>query len=377
MPQLDGLRAFAVIAVIIQHYIPQEYHLGIQWGELGVQLFFVLSGFLISGILLQAKENESQGWSLFAFFARRFLRIFPLYYVVLFVAYFGKIEPVPETIWWHCFYLSNVFFFFLHQDWHGCVTHFWTLAVEEQFYLVWPWLLFLIPSSKFSKLAWVVTGIGVFSRLALELAYPDMAPHQALLISNVDALGMGALLTYAGTAVNVRIRKFLFLVLPLAIYVSIQIIAYTGNGIHPVLEWIRHECMLLIFVWTIAASSIGFKGRTGRLLTLPSLAYIGRISYGIYVIHNFALYPITVFCMNFDLNMPGWLLEFVLKIVLTFVGAAMSWHFFEAPINSLKRYFPYTKNVGPKEKSQQLRSPVSIIPSRRNVNRRSGKPNRR
>src|SRR5215471_9719868 len=116
MRQLDGLRAIAVLAVLWTHYLPQEYWLsGIYWGGVGVRLFFVLSGFLITGILLKSRQYITQGkqCSLVAirqFYIRRFLRIFPLYYVILALTAIMAIPPVRETIAWHIAYLSNVYF---------------------------------------------------------------------------------------------------------------------------------------------------------------------------------------------------------------------------------------------------------------------------
>src|SRR5947208_4381885 len=139
MKQLDGLRAMAVLAVLWTHYLPEEYWLfGIYWGGFGVRLFFVLSGFLITGILLKSQQYVIQGkqCSLFAirqFYIRRFLRIFPLYYVILALTVLMAIPQVKEAIVWHVSSLSDVYFA-LQGRYYGSVVHLWSLAVEEQFY---------------------------------------------------------------------------------------------------------------------------------------------------------------------------------------------------------------------------------------------------
>ena len=95
MPQLDGLRAFAVLAVIYSHYIPSKYHLNIPWGSAGVQLFFILSGFLITSILIKSR-GERLGKSLKTFYIRRAFRIFPLYYLVLILCILLELSSVTQ-----------------------------------------------------------------------------------------------------------------------------------------------------------------------------------------------------------------------------------------------------------------------------------------
>jgi peptidoglycan/LPS O-acetylase OafA/YrhL len=139
MPQLDGLRALAVAAVAWWHWAPPEYHFQIPWGDLGVQLFFVLSGFLITAILWHGRSEYQRlgqrGFlTLRRFYMRRFLRIFPLYYAVVLMTALIGIKSVRETFFWNIAYLSN-FYLFLRGEWRGPISHFWSLAVEEQFYL--------------------------------------------------------------------------------------------------------------------------------------------------------------------------------------------------------------------------------------------------
>ena len=149
-PQLDALRAVAVLGVMLHHYWPEaEKALGLSTGFLGVQLFFVLSGFLITGILLRARDRVQLGQSSTAhgigqFYVRRVLRIFPLFYAMLAIAWLAGLPEVRDSLPWHLMYASNVYMVRI-QDWHGSVSHLWSLAVEEQFYLVWPFVIFFMP----------------------------------------------------------------------------------------------------------------------------------------------------------------------------------------------------------------------------------------
>ena len=118
MPQLDALRAIAVISVAFSHWVPKPFQAGLPFGSSGVQLFFVLSGFLITGILLRCRAYENPMKSLKGFYGRRFVRIFPLFYVTLLIVAILNLESIRDSIWWHVAYLSN-FLFFWQQDWQG------------------------------------------------------------------------------------------------------------------------------------------------------------------------------------------------------------------------------------------------------------------
>src|SRR5687768_9773896 len=114
MPQLDALRALAVTAVAWSHWTPPEYHGGIPWGPLAVKLFFVLSGFLITAILLDCRhaagESPGEAWfALRSFYVRRFLRLIPLYYATLLLAALCNVTPVPETLGWTLTYTANFY----------------------------------------------------------------------------------------------------------------------------------------------------------------------------------------------------------------------------------------------------------------------------
>src|SRR5262245_48027521 len=138
MPHLDGLRALAISAVLVEHFGGKALNalVPIGAGSIGVNLFFTLSGFLITGILLES-FGKGSNWqtTLLNFYARRFLRLMPIFYVTLFALVLLDIRTLSDSWPWHAAYLSNV-----HIAFGGEKTVFWSLAVEEQFYLVWPFL---------------------------------------------------------------------------------------------------------------------------------------------------------------------------------------------------------------------------------------------
>jgi peptidoglycan/LPS O-acetylase OafA/YrhL len=189
--ELDSLRAFAVLAVVWSH--SSVINIGIT-GFYGVLLFFVISGFLITGILLDARANNAPPWAVLrAFYARRFLRIFPIYYAVLFVALMTGLLSVGNGIGWHLAYLSNWYYAYKGFDQFSAL---WSLAVEEQFYLVWAWVVILMPSAALPWTMLAMIAAGPISRFAMSsLTRSDIAPWITT-PTVLDALGLGCLLAY-------------------------------------------------------------------------------------------------------------------------------------------------------------------------------------
>jgi len=115
MPQLDGLRTLAVAGVAWSHWMGSRYQFGFEWGYMGVTLFFVLSGFLITGILLDSRAGAAgragRWFAIRQFYARRVLRIFPLFYMTLVLLLLCGVRPIRQSFFWHLGYLSNVYFF--------------------------------------------------------------------------------------------------------------------------------------------------------------------------------------------------------------------------------------------------------------------------
>lgn len=344
MPQLDGLRALAVMCVAYEHWTPEIRHFGLPWGAAGVQLFFVLSGFLITGILFKCHDYSDRSYSLKAFYARRFLRIFPLYYVVLAVTYVLNVPGIHDSIWWHVFYLSN-FYFLFENNWTNSFGHFWSLSVEEQFYLFWPVMFLWVPRRYLLRTTIGLMLVGVISRFTLPLVFPDARLIGVLPNMNLDALGLGAMLAVLGRDRAVSFTRYCnYSVLAFVLLVALRL---TGFEVpfHAPLERLS---MLLFFTWLIHAASGGFGGVTGRVLELPPLLYLGKISYGLYILHNFA--PAAVRWMAatsgyslLNASVP----RLIAMVIFTVAFASLSWFALEAPLNSLKSRFPYRRPTLP------------------------------
>ena len=343
MLELDGLRAVAVLAVAWSHWAPRDLLFGLPWGT-GVQLFFVISGFLITGILLDNKPTEASPaasrrlWR--NFYLRRALRIFPLFYLVLLVSWWFSVDPIESTWQWHAFYLSNVYYFLGNS--RDAFLHFWSLSVEEQFYFIWPFLVLLLPARQLqTALILMIVAAPMFKSAVI--ATSGMEQVRYLPVSCLDALGIGALLaSTARQPIQVRWNASaigsvcLFLGLPVAVAVgALQAIASLPSW----LDAIGHTGLVLFYGWIVIRAAEGFGGAVSAVLRFKPITYLGKISYGIYIYHFFA--PRIVSALGIDSLHNGVTGRLAAYSIVTLVIAALSWHAFEAPINGLKRWVPY------------------------------------
>ena len=355
MPQLDGLRAFAVGAVLIHHFFQPPRFGGVDFALLGVWLFFVLSGFLITGILLRSRDQiQARSYpaslALRQFYLRRVLRIFPLYYLVLFGVAAFDLGDVRGTIFWHLTYMSN-YLFSTRQQWGQLTAHFWSLSVEEQFYILWPTLILFAGERFLPKIIITAITIGPIFRAIAHLLDFNWIARLTVSLASLDALGIGAFLAYCLHHVSKKpgllkaldrwIRWLgapglilLFCLQRLEAYHLIDHVTENSWFIEPAL-W------ALVFVWLIKRASSEFTGLGGKILELKPLVYTGKISYGIYVYHPFVYFFLPTLLdrigLNFFLLPP--LLQFSLAVGSTLAIAALSWRFVENPINSLKSRF--------------------------------------
>ena len=358
MAQLDGLRTLAVVAVVWSHWVPHEFHFGLPWGT-GVQLFFVLSGFLITGILLDNRpdgDNAQPGAVFLAlrrFYARRFLRIFPLFYLVLVVAVVFNVDSIRAVWPWHFGYLSNVYYYLMGPDGFDHFGHFWSLAVEEQFYLVWPFLVLLLPRR---ALRWALFGLILVApvfRAAISGIAPDPQKAHYLPLSCLDALGIGALFALVirakGTpqiSPRALARFCLWVGVPGTLVVGYLMRAHLAS---PAVASAGHLFMVLFYGWVVFTAANGFPGIVGRVLEWGPMVYLGRISYGLYVYHLFSELCLPTVYRWLHVA-PSWEasvgFRLAVQTALTLAVAVVSWHVFEKPLNDLKRFFPYPKRAG-------------------------------
>lgn len=345
MPQLDGLRAFAVSGVLLSHYVAQDWITG----HMGVRLFFVLSGFLITRILLnsrvmiEAGETTSQQ-QIKMFYTRRALRLYPALALLILVLVILNFGDLRVTWPWHLMYLSNVYFG-IHGVWSLPTSILWTVSVEEQFYLVWPLVIILSPRRYLSRICITAVIAGVawkVGAMALDndTLWAHVAPFGAL-----DTLGMGALTAIAldRSQPSVISSERLRLIgrgpalWALVIVVALSVLAHADRLFFMFFD----VTAAFVFGWVIAAASRGMKGSIGRILEARAIVYIGKISYGVYLCHAFSPFVVTWVMRVIGVQRSSPVVLFCLFVATTVAIASLSWLLWERPIRSLRNRFAY------------------------------------
>ena len=375
---LDGLRGIAILLVMEFHFwifAPAGHHgtidrrvdaiIGVGW--MGVDLFFVLSGFLITGVLLNAKSRPHYFRN---FYARRVLRIFPVYYGYIIVGLIilanipaiakpAQTDFLRENQLFYWTFTSNLQSFKVISPSSITTTHvqLWSLAVEEQFYLVWP-LVALICGRRgllFVCLAAIVAAPTVRWCLQSDFALEYVVPGSAYYLTpgRLDALAIGALLamaTRSSPTAAARLRAWSPLVIATAA-TALTLIFFWRGGLRTadnVVGLYGLSLTAVLFGGVVAfVVTRGPGHRTLRFLTHPSLTAFGRYSYAMYVVHALVLALLAAGIRRNNVGLPSYAgTEAPATAVFALIGTAttfsiawLSWHIYERPILRLKRFF--------------------------------------
>ncbi|WP_291275034.1 acyltransferase [Flavobacterium sp.] len=333
---LDGIRGLALLAVMYEHLVVDKgWFINLHFGALGVGIFFVLSGFLIGNILIQQRyqkdvTNEPTKNILKVFYIRRSLRIFPVYYLLLLVM---LLLGLPHYIYnyaeWYATYTAN-FKLIIDKFTVWPTSHFWTLSIEEQFYLVFPLLLFLTPAKNILKLIVGFIVAGVVSRMILHFQYNYFYDYFTL--SAFDYFGFGLLLAY------MRIHD---IKLP---YPSILLLLFLCLYIHLNFPIVDHKGKSFLLktlpIFSIIFSLILYKSITdwkdSKILNNGVLRYTGKISYGMYLYH-----PFVPYIRKYFIEISDTYLALTIDVCLVYAIATLSFYAIEKPLNNLKGRFVY------------------------------------
>lgn len=366
IPPLDGIRALAVLMVLLVHCVQfnpetkfDHYLLRVcssTW--IGVDLFFVLSGYLITLILLRTKESPTY---FISFYARRALRIFPLYF--LFVAFAIYIVPMVSTLrhvepatvyhkqWWYWLYFSNFLAAKEGAFRHAFLSPTWTLAIEEQFYLVWPFVVCLCSLRWLTIIsAGLVCLAPILRWILFDLGISGQAIH-TMTFTRFDAIAMGSVIacySIRGAISDIALRRARLLMFVLG---AIHLYCVRLGLVHktqPFMIQYGYTIVTLLFglliltVVNLRDSSVWYKA-----LTSPLLVRLGGYSYAVYLF-NRPLVPYvkrnvfdpSTFPTVLNSQAPGQLVFFMIVTLLSVVLAVASWWLIERNFLLLKRYFP-------------------------------------
>ncbi len=344
IPQLNAVRGLAVFLVLLHNTdVYPSLHLEFisKNGWMGVDLFFVLSGFLITGILLDTK----QGQYFKNFYARRCLRIWPLYYSALFFMFviLPLMRPSEAHIifearsapWWaYPIFLQN-FLVPVPTMATGLLGVTWSLAVEEQFYLVWPLVVRFCSKTQLCRIAIAVICISPALRFYLSLHHINIYSNT---FCRLDGLMAGALLALVLRSPGFVSSKF---VTPAwIIFLASVPIALMIEALHA--RWIGFSFVALASVSFVYLSLFSTQRWLQALMTNRFLVYTGTISYGIYVLQKIPLDAAKA--LHLDTH-P--IFSLLITATATYLIAILSWNFLEKPFLKLKRFFE-AKTVSPK-----------------------------
>jgi peptidoglycan/LPS O-acetylase OafA/YrhL len=359
VPGLDALRAIAIFLVLWFHFS------GLGFGWVGVQIFFVLSGYLITAILLREREQPLASY-LKRFFIRRSLRIFPLYYCFLGLAtasylVFGAPRAL-ESYWPFLYtYTFNLRPLFGIQEndvlLHDPFFPLWSLSVEEQFYLVWPWIVFALSPQRFRwflvglivatpALRWLIVQLSFmmgkdeeFSRVFLYYFTPCQA----------DAFAWGAILNFVPRVSAQRARIFFLFMLAVVVAVGLwhqgflqsqgQRTDFLALG-YPLHMFDNYQYVWGYSLWNLFSASLVFLFLVSRepraTIGWRGLKRMGRVSYGMYVLHTVVLIPFALWVLSPQMTIAEFLLAFLGYTAVVWGAAELSFRLFEERFLKLK-----------------------------------------
>ena len=350
-PALDGLRGVAILLVVFLHNFRFMNYFFFGW--LGVDLFFVLSGFLITEILL---KTLGQPHFLRNFYARRILRIFPLYYLTLIITFFILPFFIPSYInmtyytdnqFWFWTYLQNWLFVFNEPFGTQMLLHTWSLAVEEQFYLLWPVTILFIRKPKIRLIVVMVILLMVgFSRFAIwEFGSKDLAYASLYTFTRIDGLCIGSIVALLIHINPDFLKKYTIVIVLLMAVINFGF--YFINDQHsftlPYLAFVGYTTFAVLFGILVYEAVAGKSKIISFIFDTRILKFFGKISYGLYVFHwpvYILLFPYfrKLFLNKAMISLPyAEIGSAIIATIVAIILSVISFYYFE-------RYFLKYKN---------------------------------
>lgn len=369
IPELDGLRGIAILLVMIHRLYPRVAG-GTPWpiegGWIGVDLFFVISGFLIAGILIDTRDDERYFRN---FYARRVLRIFPLFYLL--VGGMLVVFPVlghrqflsdAGSPLWYLLQLGNMPEGVLGHNPPYWLAPVWSLAIEEQFYWTFPLLVAAVAPTRLARWLLAFAALAIVTRIATTIAFPDRERIQYLFtLCRIDTIAAGCLL-----AVLVRWPRFAALRdrLPrwLAVIASSAAVAMLATKLDRTTTYGRmvgYSVVAIAFAALVLLVVLKRDTRGTAPLRWAPLRYLGKICFGLYLLHRPADTFVTTIVAKLHLAQDSLALV-PIKIGVAVGLATLSWRLLETRCLRLKRYFSSRTRS---EQSARVTAPMVVAPA--------------
>ena len=350
-PTLDGLRGLAILFVLLYHNFNFANHFFFAW--LGVDLFFVLSGYLITSILLESVNSPHY---LRNFYMKRVLRVFPLYYLSLVILLFllpmlgffqNEAPYYVHNQWWFWLYLQNWLFSFHSPASAHYMNHYWSLGVEEQFYLVWPFIILWLRKLRrlLVFMIAVLVVLLIFRSIMWMYRIEDFNYTTFYLFTRIDGICIGCLVAIlqrinfnflnkntALIAVSLAILNFIFYFL-------------NRNNNFPYFAFVGYTTFAALFGLLLNESVAGETRIINAVLTIPVLKFFGKISYGLYIFHwpvYLIVYPFFIKKLEDLYHFNVGVTQVICAIIATLAAlliSVISYYGFEMRFLKLKKYF--------------------------------------
>ncbi|PTB20585.1 acyltransferase [Trinickia symbiotica] len=360
---LDGVRGLAVLLVMLYHFahvdlvseLPADrlfYRLAMT-GWIGVDLFFALSGFLITGILLRSKEASRYFG---VFYGRRALRIFPLYYgylALLFWVIFplvshhgvgderAKAEAVQASWPWFVLYLSNIKQTFAGVFFGAGAGHLWSLAIEEQFYVIWPLVIRYLPVAVVRRVCLVLLPLALVLRIGMAASGVSADTIWVFTLARLDGLLAGALLAIAVQR-GLVFEGWLMRGMPLAFVTLVCGLAVMGGHVESS-PWIYTVGLTVVALVAVGLVYTAYGSQRHPLFSHPALTFLGKYSYALYVLHPLvreaAVKALGTPRLLFGSQIPWQIAFSAACLAASVLMALLSWHLLEKRFHRWKEVF--------------------------------------